>query len=80
MTKRGYQVEDRRTIALKIIGELGCSQREIAELIRTRAENKCSVRTLQSWLSDPKLASARPFPQWALTALRMIQVEKGNKR
>jgi len=51
----------------KLIEQSGFTQAAVAELLAKETKRPCSLRTLQSWLSDKE--SARPCPDWPIEVL-----------
>lgn len=57
-----------------IIAENDYTQLQVAQLLEARTGRPCSLRTVQAWLANPALPSARACPDWAIRALtRKVQ-------
>jgi hypothetical protein len=52
-----------------LIERAGITREEAAKHIADETKRPCSWRTVQSWLADPELSSARTCPDWAVAVL-----------
>ncbi|WP_455233327.1 hypothetical protein [Geopseudomonas aromaticivorans] len=53
-----------------LIDQAGITQARAADLIAEETKRPCSVRSVRAWLADADKTSARPCPEWAVSALR----------
>lgn len=63
-----------------IIAENGYTQLQVAQILEARTERPCSLRTVQAWLANPGLASARACPDWAIRALNLQDNQKNSQK
>jgi len=54
---------------LALIEQANITRAEAAQFIAEETKRPCSWRTVQSWLADPSLSSARGCPDWAIANL-----------
>lgn len=54
---------------LELRARAGITQTEAAQYIADQTMRPCALRTVQAWEADTEKASARPCPDWAITAL-----------
>jgi hypothetical protein len=54
------------------------TRKEAALYIADETKRPCSLRSVQSWLANTETPSARPCPEWAVSALesRLRLLEK----
>ena len=53
-----------------LIQQANITREEAAQHIAEETKRPCSWRTVQAWLADPALASARKCPDWAIDVLQ----------
>lgn len=68
---------DNQTKLQTIITENGYTQLQVAHILEARTGRPCSLRTVQAWLANPDLASARACPDWAIRALNSQKKRPG---
>jgi hypothetical protein len=54
---------------VKLIEAAKITRKEAAIYISDETKRPCSWRTVQSWLANPSLSSARPCPDWVVKNL-----------
>lgn len=59
----------------KLLKKAGITQGRAAELIAEQTMRPCAARTVRAWLADDEATSARPCPDWAISALTSKLVE-----
>jgi len=64
----GWMTTNQEKLA-SLIERAGITRTEAAKYIAEETKRPCSWRSVQSWLADPSLASARGCPDWAITNL-----------
>jgi len=52
-----------------LIASRNYTQAQVAQLLSEHTGRPCSLRSVQAWLADPALPSARPCPEWAIRVL-----------
>lgn len=52
-----------------LIERAGITRADAAQYIAEETKRPCSWRSVQSWLADPSLPSARGCPDWAISNL-----------
>lgn len=53
----------------RLIERTGITLDRAAKIIAEASQRPCSWRSVQAWLCDPALKSARPCPDWAIKTL-----------
>jgi hypothetical protein len=66
-TSNNYVTNRQKLLAL--IERANITRAQAAEYIAEETKRPCGWRTIQSWLADPSLVSARACPDWAITNL-----------
>lgn len=59
-----------------IIVKHGYTQLQVSQILEARTGRPCSLRTVQAWLANPDLPSARACPDWAINALNLQNSKK----
>jgi hypothetical protein len=67
---KNVQSNNHQTDFEALLQKSGITQVRAAEYIAEQTMRACSDRTVRAWLADPKLPSARPCPEWAVTVLK----------
>lgn len=52
-----------------IIAKNGYTQLQVSQILESRTGRPCSLRTVQAWLANPDLPSARTCQDWVIRAL-----------
>jgi hypothetical protein len=72
-----YNIEEAMTIPSQdsqrrfrnLLDRSGITQTRAADLIAEQTGRPCSVRSVRAWLAPADRPSARPCPEWSVTAL-----------
>jgi len=64
--------ETRRKYVLKFKEEHKLTQKEIAKTLSENTGDPVGVRTVESWLCNPKARHHRPCPGWVVFVLRSV--------
>jgi hypothetical protein len=59
-----------------IIAKNGYTQLQVSQILEVRTGRPCRLRTVQAWLANPDLPSARACPDWAINTLNLRDDEK----